>query len=148
MGLSQRVDYDIKVPRTLNLVIKATNSQVDVKSVTGLVKVEAVNGDIHLSGVERGADVNTVNGRVVLDLASIGADGVRVRTTNGAIEVGVPPAGKANIVASVTNGAVEVDRLDVQTSEKSHRRLDGTIGGGGPQIRLDTTNGLIKLVGR
>ena len=148
IGTSQRVDYDIKVPRSINLVIKATNSAVDVKSVAGLVKVEATNGEINISGADKGADVNTVNGRVIVNVTQIGAEGVRVKTTNGAIEVGLPASGKATLTARVTNGAVEVENLQLQTSEKSHRRLDATLGGGGPEIRLDTTNGLIKIVGR
>ena len=69
------------------------------------------------------------------------------KTTNGEIEVGVPASGKATIAARVTNGAVEVEDLNVQTTEKTYRRLDATIGGGGPEIRLDTTNGVIRIVG-
>ena len=144
----RHVDYDVKVPRSISLKITATNSAIEVKSVTGLVKVDAVNSDINLAGVERGADVTTVNGRVVVNLANVGADGVRIKSTNGAIEVGVPSSGKATFAARVTNGAVEVENLQIQTTEKDHRRLEGTIGGGGPDIRLETMNGLIKIVGR
>ena len=147
-GLKQHVDYDIKVPRSINLTIKATNSKVDVRSVTGMVKIEAVNGEIIVDGAEQGAEITTINGRVVLNLAKIGADGARVKSTNGEIEVGVPAGGKATFVARVTNGAVEVQGLELQTSEKTYRRLDATLGGGGPEIRLDTTNGVIRIVGR
>jgi DUF4097 and DUF4098 domain-containing protein YvlB len=145
---SQHVDYDVKVPRSIHLSIKATNSKVDVKSVTGTLRIEAVNGEIVVDGAEQGADINTVNGRVVLNMAKIGADGARVKTVNGEIEVGVPTGGKATIAARVSNGAVEVQGLELKTSEKSYRRLDATLGGGGPEIRLDTTNGVIKIVGR
>lgn len=147
-GLSHHVDYEVKVPRSINLSIKVTNSKVDVKSVTGLVKVEAVNGEITIDGAERGADITTVNGRVVLNLAKIGVDGARVRSTNGEIEVGVPSGGKATFAARVANGAVDVEGLQLQATEKTYRRLDATLGGGGPEIRLDTTNGVIKIVGR
>ena len=147
-GLSQRVDYDIKVPRSISLAIKATNSEITVKSVTGMVKVEAVNGEITVDGAEHGADIQTVNGRVILKLAKIGTEGARVRSTNGEIEVSVPAGGKATFAARVTNGAVEAEGLNLQTTEKSHRRLDATLGGGGPEIRLDTTNGMIRIVGR
>jgi DUF4097 and DUF4098 domain-containing protein YvlB len=147
-GLSHHVDYDVKVPRSINLSIKVTNSQVNVKSVAGTVKIDAVNGEITVDGAEQGADITTVNGRVVLNLAKIGADGARVNSTNGEIEVGVPSGGKATFAARVTNGAVEVEGLQLQTTEKTYRRLDATLGGGGPEIRLGTTNGMIKIVGR
>jgi DUF4097 and DUF4098 domain-containing protein YvlB len=147
-GLSQRVDYDIKVPRSISLAIKATNSEISVKSVTGMVKIEAVNGEITVDGAEQGADIVTVNGRVVLKMAKIGAGGARIKSTNGEIEVSVPAGGKATLAARVTNGAVETEGLNLQTTEKSHRRLDATLGGGGPEIRLDATNGMIRIVGR
>jgi len=147
-GLSHHVDYDVKVPRSINLAIKVTNSQVDVKSVTGTVKIEAVNGEITVNGAEQGADITTVNGRVILNLAKVGADGARVNSTNGEIEVGVPAGGKATFAARVANGAVEVEGLELQTTEKTYRRLDATLGGGGPEIRLNTTNGMIKIIGR
>jgi len=147
-GLSQSVDYDIKVPRSISLLIKVTNSQVNVTSVTGMIKIEATNGEITIAGLERGADIDTVNGRVIVNIAKVGVDGVRVKSVNGAIEVGVPADGKATLAARVSNGAVEVENLQLQTSEKSHQRVEGTIGGGGPEIRLDTTNGLIKIVGK
>jgi hypothetical protein len=148
MTSGQRVDYDIKVPRSINLAVKVTNSKVDVKSVTGTVKVQATNGEILVDQAEQGVEITTVNGRVVLNLAKIGADGVRVNSTNGEIEVGVPSGGKATFAARVTNGEVEVQGLQLQTSEHRRRRLDATLGGGGPEIRLDATNGLIRIVGR
>jgi DUF4097 and DUF4098 domain-containing protein YvlB len=147
-GLSHHVDYDVKVPRSINLAIKVTNSQVDVKSVTGTVRIEAVNGEITVNGAEQGTDITTVNGRVILNLAKVGTDGARVNSTNGEIEVGVPAGGKATFAARVANGAVEVEGLELQTTEKTYRRLDATLGGGGPEIRLNTTNGMIKIIGR
>ena len=147
-GLSQRIDYDVKVPRSTNIALKVTNSQIQVKSVTGTVKIEAVNGEITVDGAEQRADITTVNGRVVLNLTKVGTDGARVSSTNGEIEVGVPAAAKATFAARVSNGAVEVQGIQLQTSEQTHRRLDATLGGGGPEIRLDTTNGLIRIVGR
>jgi hypothetical protein len=46
------------------------------------------------------------------------------------------------------NGVVDTDNLDVAASESSRRRLDATVGGGGPEIRLETTNGEVRIVGK
>jgi len=148
-GPEHRVDYDVKVPRSLSLTIKTTNGAIDVKAVTGLVKIEATNGEVTASGLERGIDVDAVNGRVVVDMAKVGPDGVRCKTVNGEIIVTIPKDAKATVAARVTNGVVEVENLPIDSSKDgSHRRLDATLGGGGPDVRLDTTNGMIKLVGR
>jgi DUF4097 and DUF4098 domain-containing protein YvlB len=81
-------------------------------------------------------------------MASVGDGGVRCKTTNGEIIVTVPASAKATIAARVANGEVRTENLTVQSTESSHRRLDGTIGGGGPEIRLDTMNGEIRIIGK
>ena len=146
--LSRRVDYDVKMPKTGQLTIKSTNGEITVKSIAGLVRIETVNGEVDLSGIERGADVTAVNGRVQVEVTSLGEQGVRCKTTNGQITVTIPTTAKATVAARVTNGVVQTENLSIQTTESSHRRLDGTIGGGGPEIRLDTTNGAVRLVGK
>ena len=146
--VSHHVDYDIKMPRTGQVVIKATNGEILVQSIDGFVKIEAVNGDIQARGLSAGADVSAINGRVQLEFTSVGDRGIRCKTTNGQIIVSVPDDAKATIAAHVVNGAVETENLPVQKSESSHRSLNATIGGGGPEIRLDTTNGEIRLVGK
>jgi len=146
--LSKHVDYDVKMPRTGQLTIKSTNGEIKVIAIAGLVKIEATNGDIELSGMEKGVDVDAVNGRVQVEMASVGDGGVRCKTTNGEIILTVPASAKATIAARVTNGEVRTENLTVQSTESSHRRLDGTIGGGGPEIRLDTMNGEIRIIGK
>ncbi len=146
--LSKHVDYDVKMPRTGQLTIKSTNGEIKVIAIAGLVKIEATNGDIELTGMEKGVDVDAVNGRVQVEMASVGDGGVRCKTTNGEIILTVPASAKATIAARVTNGEVRTENLTVQSTESSHRRLDGTIGGGGPEIRLDTMNGEIRIIGK
>ena len=146
--LSKRVDYDVKMPRSGNLTVKTTNGEITVRAIAGFVKVETVNGDIELTGLERGADVSAINGRVRLELASVGENGIRCKTTNGQIIVTLPSGAKATLAARVTNGVVHTENLAIQATEESRRRLDATIGGGGPEIRLDTTNGEIRIVGK
>lgn len=148
MSHSRRVDYDVKVPRASNLTIKTTNGKVTVQSVAGAVRIEAVNGDISATGLEQGVDVSAVNGRVQLEFAKIGDTGARCKTTNGQIVVTVPANAKATIAARVTNGVIHTENLQMRATEESRRRLDATIGGGGPEIRLETLNGEIRVVGR
>ena len=146
--LSRRVDYDVRMPRNGQLTIKSTNGEIRVIAIAGFVKIEAVNGDIELTGMEKGVDVDAVNGRVQVEMAAIGDGGVRCKTTNGQIILTLPASAKATLAARVANGVVHTENLTVQSTESSHRRLDGTIGGGGPEIRLDTMNGEVRIVGK
>lgn len=143
-----RVDYDVKVPRTLQLSIKSMNGDIDVEGVSGFVRVESTNGRISATGLGQGADFNLVNGEVKADFASIGDRGLRCKTTNGQVVVTVPADAKATIAGRITNGAIRTENLNLQTTEESRRRLDATIGGGGPELRIETMNGEIRIVGR
>ena len=51
--------------------------------------------------------------------------------------------------ASVTNGGINVGSLDnFEVTEKSRRRLEGKMNGGGTAVELHTTNGSIRLQSR
>jgi hypothetical protein len=43
------------------------------------------------------------------------------------------------------NGGIKVSDLNVEKTESSRRRLEGTLNGGGPAIKLETVNGGIRL---
>jgi hypothetical protein len=60
----------------------------------------------------------------------------------------VPASIKARLSARVSNGAITTEGLTVAVAEQSRRRLDGTLGGGGPLIRLETTNGAVQIRGK
>jgi hypothetical protein len=145
---SWRVDYRIKVPRSASVTVRTTNSEVTAQGLGGMFRVEAVNAEIRGTALSGGADVTTVNGEISLEFAKIGDASVRCKATNAQIVLSLPGSSKASIAAHVTNGAVETQNLTVQASEQSLTRLNATIGGGGPELKLELTNGEIKIVGK
>lgn len=147
-NLSYRVDFTVRVPRGVNVALDATNGDITIDRVAGSVKIETTNGRIKGTALENSAQVSATNGEVELDFTKLGADGVKCETTNGAIFVTVPKDAKASISLRVSNGGISTENLAMAVSEQSRRRVDGTIGGGGPDIHLETTNGAISLRGR
>jgi hypothetical protein len=152
MGLTVRlqrhVDFDVRVPRWADIRIDSTNSDIDASGLQGEFRVETTNGRVTGSALEGGARVESTNGVINLDVAKLTDAGISCATTNGAITVTVPRDTRAQISARVTNGAISTSDLQLAVAEQSRRRLDGTIGGGGPSIRLETTNGSIAIKGR
>jgi DUF4097 and DUF4098 domain-containing protein YvlB len=130
------------------VTIKSVNSEIRVAGIQGVLHVETSNGDITGTALGNGADVRTANGTINLDLAKLGEAGVRCTMSNGQIVVTVPADAKATIEASVVNGDIHTDKLSVAVREQNDRRLSGTIGGGGPDIRLETVNGEVRIVGK
>ena len=98
------------------------------------------------SGKSLGGPVkaSTTNGSVELEVATLTAD-VSVETTNGSVNLRVPTDAKATISTRWTNGGVELKNLTVEETEKSKRRFDGRMNGGGSRIDIETTNGGITL---
>jgi len=144
---SRRVDYDIKVPAGLNVNLKTANGQIDVQGVTGTLTIEATNGEIEAINLGGAADVTAVNGSVKLSFAKIHDAGVRCKTTNGRIEVTLPAEAKATIAARVLHGEIQAENLTLDKTEDTRQRLNATVGGGGPEIRLETTNGEVRVIG-
>ena len=145
---SRRVDYMARVPRGTRVVLKSTNGDIDVRDLGGMFRAETTNGGIKARAIEGGAQVETTNGSVDLEFAGLGDDGVRCSTTNGTIALTLPQDVKARFTATVTNGDISARDLPLATTEKSRRRLEATAGGGGPLVRLSTTNGDITIRGR
>jgi hypothetical protein len=85
---------------------------------------------------------------VEVDVTRVAENGVRLGCTNGGIKLRLPSDAKANISASVTNGGISADGLAIEVTESSRRRLEGRLNGGGPQVRLEGTNGGISIASR
>jgi DUF4097 and DUF4098 domain-containing protein YvlB len=145
---SRRVEYDIKVPKGLNVTLKTVNGVIEVQGVSGQLTIETTNGDINASGLGGGADVTAVNGSVRLEFAKVHDAGVRCKTINGQIIVTLPAGAKATLAARVLHGEIQTENLSLKMNEESRQRLDATLGGGGPEIRLETTNGEVRFVGK
>jgi hypothetical protein len=126
------------------LTVKSSNGEILLESVDAAPKLETVNGDVTARGLSDLASVKTTNGAVDLDLDGLGAD-ARIGTTNGDVEVGLGGI-DARIVARTTNGEVSIQGLDVTIDSVGDRRVEGTIGEGGPTLRIETVNGDVRIV--
>ena len=148
VNLSYQVNYTVRLPEWVNVTLVTTNGAVDVTGISGEVKIEATNGRIRATGLRNGAVVDATNGGVTLDFAEVGDQGIHCETTNGAITLNVPRDVNADLSARVTNGSIDANDLELTTSEDSRRRLEGSLGDGGPSIELRTRNGRIRINGR
>jgi DUF4097 and DUF4098 domain-containing protein YvlB len=147
-------------------VLKTSNGPVDAADFSGSLIAETTNGPVRAEGVKGALEVTTSNGPVTVEadggtggrpvrvqtsngpvrltLARLDSD-VYVRSSNGGIELRLPRGAGAAVRALTTNGRVD-SGFDAAAAKKTKTALEGTIGGGGPVIELQTTNGGIKLV--
>lgn len=143
-----KVEFTVRVPAGTRFVARTVNGGIEANDLAGDVEAHTVNGSVEVRTSET-ATVETVNGSI---RASIGQGGspdrtLRFQTVNGAIQLGLPAGAGARVRAETTNGDLDTDfPLTIRGfSRAGPRRVEGTIGDGGPVLELRTVNGGIQL---
>jgi hypothetical protein len=146
IGAAFEVRYHVRAPKNAFVHVTNTNGQVALTGLAGKVTAETTNGAVTARGLTGGVKARSTNGLVNIDLASIGTEPISAKTTNGAVVLSLPENAKADVTASWTNGGIKVaPELKVEETERSRRRFEGRLNGGGTSIELQTTNGGIRL---
>jgi hypothetical protein len=149
IGAGFEVRYHVRAPKNAVVNVTNTNGQVVVNALAGKVVASTTNGAVKGTNLTGGVDGRTTNGSVSIEMASVGPDPVSLETTNGSVTLMLPEKAKATVSASVTNGGITVGALDnFEVTEKSRRRLEGRLNGGGTPVELRTTHGGIRLRSR
>jgi hypothetical protein len=140
------VNFTVHVPAGVDFMGHTVNGGIDVNSLSGNVDVRTVNGSIDVS-TSGYAEATTVNGDIDAAIGDPSWDGMlEFETVNGSITVELPDGIAADVSAGTVNGAIDTDFPLTVQGRFSHRRLSGSIGGGGERISLTTVNGSISLL--
>ncbi len=148
-GKNWAVGFEAQVPSGYDLNLEAFNGGIEVAGVEGRLRLATKNGGIALRDV--GGDVigETLNGglSVKLDGHSWRGEGLELETTNGGIDLLVPEGYSAELDTETTNGPIEI-AFPVEVSGKINKHIRATLGSGGAPIRLETTNGGVRVRNR
>lgn len=148
VNASRRINYKLTMPKGATLSLSNSNGDILVTNIEGGFSAQASNGEITGTNLRNGAKVSTSNGVIDLTFDQVGDNGISAETINGTITVTVPKSTNASLSARITNGDISNEGLDLRVAEQSRRRLDGTLGSGGPSIKLEATNGTIAVRGK
>ncbi len=141
------IEYTLTVPATETLdEIKLVNGSLQIKGVTGDVKADSVNGRIEAEGLQGETRLNTVNGRLVATFDRLGSQRIRLSSVNGSMNLTIPSDSNADVRANSVNGGIHTDfNLPVKHHFPVSNELNGTLGKGGAEIKLDNVNGAIDI---
>lgn len=149
------VSYQILVPRSTDLMLKAHNGGISINSVRGNIQFETLNGGVSLADLSGEVKGRTTNGGLNVALAgkSWEGAGMDVQTSNGGVNLRVPENYAANFEAGTVNGGFNSDiaELNVTTEDirggwgNRSKQIRTAINGGGAPIRVATTNGGIRI---
>jgi len=158
------VSYELTVPRRATVEARSTNGNVEVRGldgpaaltstngtielqdVGGDVEARTTNGDIRARGLGGRLDGRTTNGTIRAELRAAQLDDdMQLTTTNGSIELDVAAGLAAEIDARASSGRVVSELPASYELKKSAKAATYLLGGGGPRVKLRTTNGTIRL---
>ena len=140
------VDFTVHVPRGTEIDrVEFINGDVAISGVEGDVDAKSVNGEV--TGRKLAGDVvlGTVNGDVEL-AATSDINFVRLNSVNGGITLVLPRKFDARIEAGTLHGDItHIDGADVDATRFSGTSMRATLGKGTMRVDLNTVNGSIEI---
>lgn len=144
-GHHAKINFDVQVPAGVRFKAMTTNGNVKARDLNSVVEAATTNGLVEISTSEW-ASAKTTNGGVRVSMGKAGWSGeLEELSTNGGVEVTLPASAEFTVRASTTNGSVRTDFPVTVQGSFSSKDLSGTVGGGGRELRVATTNGGIEL---
>lgn len=139
------VDFTVKVPAGVRFIGNTVNGDVEAERLGAAVSLKTVNGSVNFSTSSTG-HATTVNGSIRGDLGRADwTDTLEFNTVNGSVVLTLPPDVSTDVKAQTVNGDIATDFPLTVTGRWSRRRVEGTIGGGGRMLSIETVNGGITL---
>jgi len=143
------VSFVVYVPRRSDLDLRAHNGPVSAADVSGTIEARTQNGPVSLRGVSGEVNARTQNGPLNVELAGPRWDGegLDAETRNGPVRLIIPDGYNARLETGTVNGRFDTEvplQVTLMGRQRS-RRIEATLGNGGPLIRAITTNGPVVI---
>jgi DUF4097 and DUF4098 domain-containing protein YvlB len=139
------VRFTVRVPAGVTFVGQTVNGEIEATRLNGDVALTTVNGSVAFS-TTGGGRASTVNGSIRGQMGRADwTNTLEMATVNGSITLTLPPDLSTDVRASTVNGDISSEFPMTVTGRISRRKLEGTIGGGGRVLSLESVNGSITL---
>ena len=140
-----KLNFNAKVPRGVRLKAMTTNGGIRGRDLNSVVEAATTNGNVDVATSEW-ASARTTNGGVTVAMGSAKWSGeIELMTTNGSVHASLPASAEFKVRAATTNGGIHTDFPVTVMGSFGSKDLSGTVGAGGRDLRLGTTNGGIEI---
>ena len=139
------VEFTIKLPAGVRVVVSTINGEVSVEEATAEVEATSVNGSVWAASNGGPVEARTINGDVRARMGQRASRDLRFTSVNGTVIVQVPDNADAELTMSTVNGSVASDFPVTIQGRLNPRKLQATLGKGGPLIEMKTVNGDVRL---
>ena len=140
-----RISYKVRVPAANRFSGQSVNGGITAQNLDRQVTAKTVNGAVKVS-TKSWAEAMSVNGSLEVTMGSANWTGtLRIASVNGSIHVGLPADANADIEVRSVNGGFHSE-FPVETQSFMSHHVQGRVGSGGRELKLDTVNGSVRLV--
>ena len=125
---------------------RTSGGDITVRRASAAVEVKTTGGNIVIREASEGVQAKTSGGSVRAHLRTLSRDS-SLTTSGGSITLRVPEDAAFSVDARTGGGNVAIDEAFALTSQgtSSRSRFTGTVNGGGPDVRLRTSGGTIRI---
>ena len=128
---------------------KTSSGEVSIVDARGDCRAHSDYGDVSAAGTFRGLALSSSSGAVRGRAASGSAlgEGWEIRSDYGDVQLDLPPGLSFELDASTDYGEVAADLPGVLGGSKGDetRKLHGSVGNGGPKLRLHSSSGDVSI---
>jgi DUF4097 and DUF4098 domain-containing protein YvlB len=125
---------------------ETTNGDLKADYLQGSIKIDSKFGDIKIESADNATlEITNQNGRVSFSGTLNPEAAHSISTQFGDIQVGLPADSAFDIVLETNFGTINTDFQVTLEGEINAQHMEGSINGGGPQLKLVSHNGNINL---
>lgn len=127
--------------------LQITLANMSGDNLVGPMRLTTKSKDLNFSDVTEAVDITVERGDVELRQSKLPLAKTTIQVRGGDIELAIPQNAKLNLNVNTDRGEINNDfSQSLKMEEAGHGgRLSGTVGAGGPDIRLSTTRGEVTV---
>ena len=135
---------DLQVARLDGEIESVPDEDLSVDQAVGPFSLTTSNRNVRLDRISGDVAVTDRNGRIDFTAAPpVGA--ITLEDRNGTVKLTLPEHASFSVQAATTDGEVYTDFPLLTSGNESHKTINGTVGSGGPVVRITTTNGDLSI---
>lgn len=125
-------------------IYHTSGGNILARDLEGEVTASTSGGNVELEGRMGPVEAKSSGGSLRIELRGEN-QGIHARTSGGDIHLIAPADMEADLFARTSGGRVKSD-LEITVSGRiSESKVEGTVNGGGPKVRLTTSGGSIRI---
>ena len=141
------VQYEIKVPRTVDLTLDDNRSEIELGDLLGRLHLHSDRTELHVASFNGALDVESDRGSIRIDRLVLSQRG-EFRTDRTDVELGLTSTHDMTLDLDLERVSPDVDSgLLTGLIREDHRHVSyrGSIGRGGPTLRYIADRGSLRL---